>query len=82
MIAVKLSANGGIFELSYKNEKEYAESILSAMTGISIERLVDGDDLAVFEINLLSDAAEALKLTPMWLVECKPRTKPKLELVE
>ena len=80
MIAVKFTVDGEIFELSYDNEKEYAEIILSAMTGISIERLVDGDDFSDVEINLLSDAAEALKLTPMWLVECKP--KPKLELVE
>jgi hypothetical protein len=77
MILVKFAEDGKTFQLSgYMNEKVYAETILSAMTGLPLSRLIDAD-LTENEMDLISSASLALQDIPMWA----GKSKPKLEVV-
>ena len=77
MIVVKFGKDGQEYLLRYSSEKDYAEEILSAMTGISRDKL---EILTDAEFEMYEVAAKALQDMPLSVGPAP--LKPKLEVVK
>ena len=79
MIAVRFSADGPRYQLpGYDDEEEYARTILSAMTGLSVEKLIRAD-VTASEFKLIEAASRAIRYMP--LVAGSVPKRPRLEVV-
>ena len=76
MITVRFSDDGPKYQLpGYSDEEEYARQILSAMTGLSVAKLIKAD-VTQSELELIEAASRAIQ--DMSLVAWKIPKSPKL----
>ena len=79
MITVRFSDGGPRYQLpGYSDEVEYARQILSALTGLSVEKLIKAD-ITASELELIEAASRAIQAMPL-LAGSVPKS-PKLEVV-